>query len=160
MGKKEKPKKIIGLDYGQSKIGVAVSDNTHMIAFPLSIIQAAKKMAQTVQNVVSALAEIEKEHECVIEKVVVGLPLKLSGKASMMSDEVTLFIEELKEVLSIPILAWDERMTTILAENSLKEGGMNRKKRAKIVDTISASLVLQSYLDFEGSKHDNKNDGC
>ncbi len=68
---------------------------------------------------------------------------------SLMADEVQHFIDILKEITSIPIFAWDERLTTALAEKSLREADLNRKRRSKMIDTISASLVLQSFLDHQ-----------
>ena len=78
------------------------------------------------------------------------MPFMMSGKAGFQADEVAHFISLLKSYTDIPILSWDERLTTSMAERSLKESSLNRKRRAQVVDSIAAILILQSYLDHLG----------
>lgn len=144
---KKQREKFLGIDFGLKRLGLALSDETHLIASPYKTLVVPKKMQQVVQLVLGEITHVENEQMCQIVQVVIGLPLKLSGKSSLMSDHVHEFIDVFQKASSIPILPFDERMTTGLAEKMLKDGGMNRKKRTKVVDTISASLVLQSYLD-------------
>lgn len=144
---KKRPRKVLGVDYGTKRIGLALSDERKIIASPLTTFPTSRSLKETVNQFVQWIHKLEAEQGIEIEAIVVGMPYKMSGKGSLMSDEVKLFNDLLKEKLTIPIIAQDERLTTALAEKSLKEAELNRKRRAKIVDTIAASLVLQSYLD-------------
>lgn len=129
------------------RIGLALSDERKIIASPLTTLQTARTLKETVNQFVQWIQKLEAEQGIEIEAIVIGMPYKMSGKGSLMGDEVKLFIDLLKEKIQIPVIAQDERLTTALAEKSLKEAELNRKRRAKIIDTIAASLVLQSYLD-------------
>ncbi len=145
-------KRILGIDFGLSRLGLALSDQNKIIASPHSVIKAEKAIANTIQNVLNAIAQISKMHCCEIEKIVVGLPLMMSGKTGFLADEVHNFVKNLSEAISIPIETWDERLTTVQAERSLRESSLSRKKRSKIVDMVSASIILQSYLDSREHK--------
>lgn len=144
MGEKTR---IIAIDYGQKRIGIAYSDITHLIAMTHPTLAAGKKIEKTVQLVVSALRKHEKEFDYSIDRLVVGKPLLMSGKNSLMTDEVLVFIDLLSKEFTCPIIAWDERLTSAQAERALMESSLTRKKRAKHVDQVSASIILQSYLD-------------
>ncbi len=88
------------------------------------------------------------------EKIVVGLPLLLNGKKGEMALEAEAFGEALSAFLSLPCIFWDERLTSSQAERMLKEGSLSRKERASFSDTLSATLILQNYLDFNNrSQH-------
>lgn len=140
--------RIVSIDYGKARVGMAMSDEKKIIASPLATIQTEKKCQQTVERVCQKINELLKQGYQ-IETVVVGLPLLLSGKMSAMSDEVNEFAAKLAQFLSIPVKTWDERLTSVQADRSLREAKMNRKKRAKSVDSVSAVLILQSYLDSQ-----------
>ena len=146
---KTKPAKILGVDYGTKRIGLALSDERKIIASPYLTLTTERSLKETANKFVKSIAEIELREGFTIEKIVIGMPFKLSGKMSLMGDEVNHFIELLKEKTSIPIFPWDERLTTAIAEKSLREADLNRKRRSKMIDTISASLVLQSFLDHQ-----------
>lgn len=140
--------RLIGIDYGVARIGIAYSDERKIIASPLETIQVDRKSKQTVNQVIAFLEEHSKKLGYRIDKIVVGMPLMMSGKTGMMADEVKHFIELLQKGLpDIPITSWDERLTTVLAERSMREALMTRKKRSKQVDKVAAVLILQSYLD-------------
>lgn len=143
-------KRIIAIDYGIARIGLAYSDETKLIAMTMTTIAAEKKLEKTVEKVVQHLLEHSKNYSYKIEEVVVGMPYLFSGKSGMMADEVKAFIDELSKRLDVKIVPWDERLTTVLAERAMREGHMTRKKRAKIVDVVSAVVLLQSYLDYKG----------
>ncbi|MCE2983945.1 MAG: Holliday junction resolvase RuvX [Parachlamydia sp.] len=147
---KPRPARIVGIDFGMCRIGLALSDANKIIAIPHSIVAAEKKSELTIKKMMEAFANICEMHGCEIEEIVVGLPLLLSGKTGLLADEVKHFTTLLAQSTSIPIKMWDERLTTVQAERSLREGGMTRKKRAKVVDKISAAILLQSYLDSKG----------
>ena len=82
-----------------------------------------------------------------IESIVDGLPLMMSGKMGFLADEVKHFVELLQKPVSIPILTWDERLTTVQAERSLRRAAFHAKTRSQIVDEVAAVIMLQSYLD-------------
>lgn len=150
-----KPTRLIGIDYGMARIGLSYSDASKIIASPLATIQADKKIESTLKKVVKSLEDHQKELGYVIEKIVVGLPLMMSGKAGLMADEVHHFIEKLQQALpEVPIVTWDERLTSVQAERSMREASMTRKKRSKRVDTISAVIILQNFLDREQIQFD------
>lgn len=139
--------RIVGIDWGMKRIGIALSDESKIIATPCKTILAEKKAVDTAKKVLRDLVSHAKVHHYEIEKIVVGMPLMLSGKNGLLADEVTHFVSLLKELTPIPILVWDERLTTSMAERSLKESSLSRKKRAKIVDSVAAIIILQNYLD-------------
>lgn len=144
---REKGKRILGIDYGLSRLGLALSDERQIIASPLETFKAEKKAEETVKKLLLRLQEIEKVKECTIEEIIVGLPLMMSGKTGFLADEVKHFVSLLQKSTSIPVRTWDERLTTVQAERSLLESDLTRKRRAKVVDIVSASIILQSYLD-------------
>jgi putative Holliday junction resolvase len=146
---KTKPKRLIGIDYGMSRLGLALSDERHIIATPFRTIKAEKKTEQTVAKIVSVLSEIQQMHACEIQEIVVGMPLMMSGKRGFLADEVKNFIDLLTQATPIPIYIWDERLSTVQAERSLRESAMTRKRRSKVIDIVSAAIILQSYLDHK-----------
>lgn len=147
--------RLIGIDFGMARIGLSYSDTSKIIASPLAIINAEKKAKVTVQKVVNALIDHQKELNYDIEKIVVGLPLMMNGKAGLMVDEVNHFIDLLQEALpDTTIETMDERLTSVQAERSMREASMSRKKRSKRVDTVSAVIILQNYLDREQLRFD------
>ncbi len=142
-----KPEIILAIDYGKKRIGLAVSDKMKMIATPIGLIQAKSSLKETVKLLKAKMEQVVIDRGAEISLVVVGMPYRLSGGDSAMTEEVKKFITLLQEEIETPIKSWDERLTSKLAEQSLKERGLNRKKRTKQVDTIAATLVLQNYLD-------------
>lgn len=146
---KAKPKRLVGIDFGMSRLGLALSDERQIIATPSQTIQAEKKTEQTVAKVLSIIAQLEQTHGCQIEEIVVGLPLMMSGRTGFQADEVKHFVQLLAQATTIPVRTWDERLSTVQAERSLRESQMTRKKRSKVVDIVSAAIILQSYLDHK-----------
>ena len=132
--------RILGLDVGEVLIGVAVSDPSEIIAQGLDSIRRVnlKKDVETIKNLVN-------EHET--GKLVVGLPKMMSGEIGIQAQKVLAFVESLKKTIEIPIIMWDERLTTVSANKVLIEADMSRKKRKKVADKLSAILILQGYLD-------------
>ncbi|MGK5593871.1 MAG: Holliday junction resolvase RuvX [Parachlamydiaceae bacterium] len=139
--------RIIGIDYGMARIGLSFSDPTKLIAMPITVFSCEKKVEKTVERLIAFLQEHAETHAYQIESFVVGLPLLLSGKQGLLADEVNYFVEELKKKSSIPVVLWDERLTTVQAERTLLQSSLTRKKRAKVVDVVSAVIILQNYLD-------------
>jgi len=139
------PTRIISLDYGLARIGIAVSDPLKMIASPFSTVKAEKKLPQTADRIIEELKKIEKEKECTIETIVIGMPYKMNGTLGMQADEVKAFAAELEKKIETPIEFWDERLTSVQANRTME--GMSRKKRSQFVDNVAATIILQSYLE-------------
>lgn len=135
-------KRYLGIDYGEKRVGLAISDPTLTIAQPLQTLQYAsvKKLILNIQNVIK-----EKE----IEKIVLGLPLNLKGKDSLKTMEVRKFAEDLKNQLKIPIILVDERFTTMEAQRILRQLGKQGRKSRDIIDQVAAQNILQTFLDRE-----------
>lgn len=131
--------RLLGIDYGRVRIGVSVSDETKMIARPLCCLEYKKDFIDKLQKELKPLLPIE--------QVVIGLPLDMRGKDSAMTEEVRKFADFLGKALQLPIVLWDERLTSAQAERQLRDAGMKRKERAEFNDTLAAALILQSYLD-------------
>lgn len=146
---KLKAKRIVGIDFGMSRIGLALSDERQIIATPFQTLKAEKKTDLTIIKLLTLLNELQKTHSCEIEEIIVGLPLMMSGRNGFLADEVKHFVDLLSKSTSIPIRTWDERLTTVQAERSLRESQMSRKKRSQVVDVVSAIIILQSYLDHK-----------
>lgn len=144
---KNRPGRIVGIDFGLSRIGLSISDEQKIIATPMTTFSAEKKTETTVTKLVKELNAHAESHRYAIQEIVVGLPLLMNGKKGLLADEVLHFIELLKQHFSVPITTWDERLSSVQADRSLREGSMTRKKRARNVDSVSAIIILQSYLD-------------
>lgn len=153
-GKATKPKatRIIGIDFGLKRIGIAISDENKMIASPLITITCEKKSDETVKKLIEELERHQEANHYEIEKIVIGLPLMMSGKVGLLADEVHHFIALLKTHLLIPIESWDERLTTVQAERLLRESKMTRKKRSQYIDKVAAVIILQNYLQYKNQR--------
>lgn len=132
---------IMGLDVGDVRIGVAFSDPLLFGAHAYGSIERKSD-----EEAVRRIAELVEERK--VERIVVGLPLTLKGRIGKQGEKVREFIRILKEMVDVPIVEWDERLTTAAAERILKEIGVAGRKRRKIIDQVAATLILQSYLDM------------
>lgn len=152
---KAKPKRLVGIDFGMKRIGIALSDERQIIASPFQTVQAENKTELTIAKILVLLSQIQSTKMCEIEEIIVGLPLMMSGKTGFQADEVKHFVHLLEQATSIPVHMWDERLTTVQADRSLRESQMTRKKRSKVVDIVSAAIILQSYLDLKKLKSES-----
>ena len=133
--------RYLGLDGGDARIGVAVSDETATLA---SGLETVKRVGP--RKDVNAVAELVRRLE--VGQVVVGLPKMLDGSLGTQAQKVLAFIEQLKGAVKIPIVTWDERFSSVAAEQALIEGDVSRRGRKDLVDKVSAILILQNYLDY------------
>lgn len=136
--------RVIGLDLGERRIGVAVSDTAQTIASPHSYIEVPK--ADTPRQILkqklpALVAELE------AEAVVVGLPLSLSGELGPAAQAAQSVCEALAELLDIPVLSHDERLTSAIADRALKQTKLSGRKRRAKIDKVAAAVMLQSWLD-------------
>jgi putative Holliday junction resolvase len=137
--------RVLGLDFGDTRTGLAISDETRFLASGIGTISEGgmKKTAERVKR------EAE-SRSCV--KIIIGLPKNMDGSEGFRADAVKAFAEILASICEIPIEFYDERMTTMEAYRFLGETGTFGKKRKNNVDTLSAEIILQSYLDRERAK--------
>lgn len=138
--------RILGLDVGDVLIGVAVSDPSRIIAQGLASITRVDTREDG-----EAIKHLADEHE--IAEIVVGLPKMLDGTIGIQAQKVLDFVESLRSVVEIPVVLWDERLTTVAANRSLIEANMSRRKRKKVVDKVAAMLILQGYLDSRAEEN-------
>ena len=132
--------RILALDHGTKRIGVAVSDEMKIIASPLEYISTEPFASFLVR-----LKEIIREKE--VEFILIGMPRNMDGSYGPAALKVQEFVAVLKDALTIPIKTLDERLTTVQAQKFLIQGGVRRDKRKEKVDKTAAALLLQSYLD-------------
>ena len=132
--------RLLGLDLGQRRIGVALSDPYGILASPLSTIELDDP--DRGQEKVRALVL---EHG--VRRVVVGLPLLLDGNEGEEAQRVQAWVGRLRPLLEVPVELWDERLSSAAAERALLESGMRRGRRRQHVDAVAAALILQNYLD-------------
>ncbi len=128
--------RILGLDYGKKRIGIAISDEGAVIANGFRVIG---------RDELFIIKEIVEEMG--IEKIVVGLPLREDGSLGKEAEEVQAFVERLKSLLRIPVITWDERFSTKAVNRVLIDGDVSRRKRKRFVDLLAATFILQGYLD-------------
>jgi putative Holliday junction resolvase len=134
---------MIGVDFGSRRIGLACSDPTGTIATPLRVLERARDHATDHHAIVDAAREND------AERIVVGLPLSLSGDEGPAARAVLDEVEELRGVAgaALPVDVHDERFTTVTAERSLVQARMRREARKRIRDAVAAAVMLQSYLE-------------
>ena len=133
---------MVGLDFGDRRIGVAVSDPTAFLASAHGVIEY-----RDVHVAKKVVAEICRDQDA--SRIVIGLPLNMDGSEGPAVDKVRAFIKLLRGVTDVPIETWDERLTTKSAHDVLIEAGTRREKRKGLVDKIAAQFILQAYLDAQ-----------
>lgn len=134
--------RVLAIDYGRARIGVAYSDERKIIATPFQVFIRKKKIEETYKEILNKTS-----HLLPFDLIVIGLPLLLNGKEGEMALEAKAFGQGLSAFASIPCLFWDERLSSSQVERMLKEDSLSRKERASLSDTLSATIVLQNYLD-------------
>ena len=132
--------RILGVDFGHKRIGLALSDESGTIAQPLDYLNGG-----SAKVVCPELLRICAERGA--EKIVVGVPLRMDGTLSEQTERTLAFITQLEAATQLPVMRWDERLTSLQAERVLLEGNVRRSKRKLKIDKIAAQLMLQSYLD-------------
>jgi len=137
--------RILALDHGSKRVGVAVSDELRMIAQPLEFI-----LAEPFDAFLARLKEIIREKE--VEIILVGMPRNMDGSHGPAALKAQEFAAALKAKFAVPIRTWDERLTTAMAQRFLIQAGVRRDQRKQKVDKTAAAILLQSYLDSLGDK--------
>ncbi len=132
--------RILGLDFGEKKIGVAVSDPLGWTAQGVEVIRR-----ESVKKDIARLKQLIASWE--VDKIVMGMPRRTDGSYGPEADRVKGFVAKLEREIDIPVEYWDERFSTVSAERVLLEGDVRREKRRLVVDKVAASVILQAYLD-------------
>jgi len=130
--------KVLGLDLGEKRIGVAISDDFRTIARGLGTIDVDGTEHEKLKGLVNQYN---------VGKIIYGIPLKNDGSLSSRAEKMLSIITRLKSIIKVEFIPWDERMTTVEAENILLMADLSRKKRKKLRDKLAAQIILQSYLD-------------
>ena len=128
----------MGIDFGEVRIGIALSD-------PLQIISQPFRVIPNTENTISEIRRIIKSEN--VEKIILGLPLNLEGEDTKKTQEVREFSEILKDSVNIPVIFWDERYTTVEANEQLKKMGYGIAESRKVIDKVAASIILKSYME-------------
>lgn len=136
--------RTMGLDVGSKTVGIALSDELGWTAQGLETLKINEE-----ENVFGfdELGKIIKEYE--VSKVVVGLPKNMNGTIGPRGEASQFFARELEERFGVPVVLWDERLTTVAAERVLLEADVSRKKRKKVIDKMAAVMILQGYLNSQ-----------
>ncbi len=135
--------KVLGLDIGEKRIGIAISDDLGYTAQGVKVLER-----RGVDDDLKELAELIAVSN--VSEIVVGLPKNMDGSLGEGAQKVLSFVKKVEGLLSVPVILWDERWTTVEATRVLLQADLTRKKRRKVVDKIAAALILQGYLDSLG----------
>lgn len=138
--------RIMGLDFGSKTVGVAVSDSLLLTAQGVEIIRRKdeNKLRQTLARIEELIVEYE------VEEIVLGLPKNMNATEGVRVELTNEFREKLERRTGLPVVMWDERLTTVAADKIMMEAGVRRENRKEYVDKIAATLILQGYLDRRG----------
>ena len=137
--------RALGLDVGDRRIGVALSDPIGITAQPLTVLER-----QGSAKDVDAVCALAQEHG--VGVIVVGLPLTLRGERGPQAQKVVSFADALRRRMAMPVQLMDERLTTVQGERALLDGGVRRQLRKQVIDRVAAQLILQSFLDVQANR--------
>ena len=136
--------RIIGLDFGSKTVGVAVSDELLITAQGIEIVR--RKSENNLRQTLARIEELIKEYN--VEKIVLGFPKNMNNSEGERCEKTLEFKEMLERRTGLTVELWDERLTTVAADNLMMEAGIRRENRKEYVDQIAASFILQGYLDY------------
>ena len=132
--------RIIGIDLGEKNIGIALSDQTGVIAQGKEVVRRTSD-----KQVIARIREILDEFK--VKEIIVGLPINMDGTIGERAEDSIKFVQMLKKQINLPVKLWDERLSTKEVESVMIEAGVTRKKRKKLKDKLAAQIILQGYLD-------------
>ncbi len=138
--------RIMGLDYGSKTVGVAISDSLGITAQGIETIE--RKEENKLRQTLARIEALVKEYE--VEKIVLGFPKNMNNTIGERAEKSLELKEKLERRIGVPVIMWDERLTTVEAERTLIESKVRRENRKKYVDKIAAVFILQGYLDSLG----------
>ena len=131
--------RILAVDYGRRRVGLAISDELNLTSQGLSTLQISR-LAQAIEGVVTTVKKWD------VEKIVVGLPLNMDGSKGPMAEAVDRFVQALNGVVLVPVVLLDERLTSVAAQRVMRDMGVKMRGHKGMVDRISATLLLQTFL--------------
>ena len=131
--------RTLGLDVGDRRVGLALSDPTGLLASPFGVVERGP-------SDLADIVRVAEENE--VAEIVVGLPLSMSGDTGRQAGKVRAFIRDLKSLTDLPIKTVDERLSTVQAQNMLNQSGRRRRRDRGQLDTAAAAIILQTYLDY------------
>jgi putative holliday junction resolvase len=129
--------RVLGVDLGSARVGLALSDPLGATAQPLEVIDATDATAQIVERI----------RDLEVTEIVVGIPFRLDGSRGPEAEQAEMFAHELEELTGLPVTRWDERLSTVEAERTMRAGGTNARRQRGVVDKVAAAVVLQAYLE-------------
>ena len=135
--------RILSLDVGDKRIGVAISDELEIAAHSLTTIHRSGH-----NSAFAIIKEIIEEYN--VEEIVIGMPIMMNGTVGIQAEKVSRFAEELKNEITVPVIFMDERLSTRFVEKVLIDADVSRKKRGKVIDKLAAVVILQDYLSIRG----------
>ncbi|MGN0594127.1 MAG: Holliday junction resolvase RuvX [Hominimerdicola sp.] len=141
--------KIMAVDYGDARTGLAVCDRTEFLASPIGTVE--EKNAQILAMKVAHMAE---QYE--VGEIIVGLPVNMNGSKGPRAEKCQAFAELLNQLTEIPVNMWDERSTTVTAHQILNETNVRGKNRKAVIDTVAATVILEGYLDYRRKNKANQ----
>lgn len=133
-------RRVLGVDFGRARIGVAISDELGMLAHPVETVPAARP-----EVAAKRIAEIAREKN--VERVILGMPRHMNGSLGEAAEEAKAFGAKLQPLVPCPVVMWDERLSTIAANRALRDAGQKTRQTRGIVDQVAAQMILQGYLD-------------
>ena len=139
-------RRILGVDFGHARIGIAVSDELGLLAHPVKTIPASRDAAKRIDEIV---------REKNVALVVIGLPRHMDGGVGEAAREALTFAGKLRKLLPCDVVTWDERLTTIAANRALRDAGQKTRDSRNVVDQVAAQMILQGYLDGLQSARDS-----
>jgi putative Holliday junction resolvase len=137
--------RLMGIDYGDRHIGIAVSDGLFLTAQGVTTVRNSGD-----ERMLNDIAKLAEQYQ--VTEVVLGLPKNMNGTIGPRGQIAEAFAVALKEVLGLPVTLWDERLTTMSAQRTLIEADVSRKKRKAVIDQVAAQLILQNYMDNKSMK--------
>ena len=132
--------RVLALDLGERRIGVALSDSLGLLATPLTVLKGKSREAE-----LAFIVELVRKHQ--VEQVVVGYPRSLNGTIGPQAQRVEKYVERLRAHLQVPVILWDEQFSTVQAEQLMRETGQRVQRES--IDAAAAAVILQSYLDAQ-----------
>ncbi|MBF89619.1 MAG: Holliday junction resolvase RuvX [Candidatus Marinimicrobia bacterium] len=132
--------RLLGIDYGEKRIGISISDSNRIIASPLETIafESESSLIKTIRNIILSLK---------VEGIILGFPIGLNGKDTSQTKKVCKFYNILVNEFKIPVIKEDERLSSVAASNSLRVQGIKPSRNKNMVDSTAAAIILQSYID-------------
>ncbi|MCL6515965.1 Holliday junction resolvase RuvX [Alicyclobacillus sp.] len=144
--------RILGVDYGRARIGIAVSDPTGLVAQQLTVLRREDD-----EQAAKAIAELAREHR--VDEIVVGHPKNMNGSVGERAAQCEAFADLLRRRTGLPVALYDERLTTVAAERMLVSADVSRRRRRQVIDAVAATVLLQGYLDWRRAQAQKRGGG-